>query len=195
MKTILFNPFEKYDENKLLIFGLAFTLVGSYLGYAFQGRYDGIMDLHFPDAVELIQPFVDNLVNILSLTILLFLLGKYINPKTRLIDILTTVMIARIPIYLLTFSNYQNYNSELGKKILTSFDVSNPQNGLNLETSEIFFLALFTGVTILFIIWFVILLFNGFKIASNSRGIKNNLLFAGAIILAEILSKIIFNLI
>ena len=191
MKTVLFNPFEKYTESKLLIFGIVITLIGSYLGFVFQGS----LDLHFPDAVTIVQPFLDNLVNIFSLFIFLFLLGKYINPKTRLIDILTPILIARAPFYLLTLTNYQNYNANLGKKILDSIDLSNPQNGLNIEPSEMFFLALFTGITVLFIVWFVILLFNGFKVATNARGIKNNLLLAGAIILSEILSKIIFNLI
>ncbi|RZK10756.1 MAG: hypothetical protein EOO46_09445 [Flavobacterium sp.] len=195
MKTVLFNPFEKYTESKLLIFGIVITLIGSYLGYIFQGRFDGILDLHFPDAVTIEQPFLDNLVNIFSLFIFLFLLGKYINPKTRFVDVLTPILIARAPFYLLTLTNYQNYNANLGQKIMTSIDLNNPQNGLNIEASEMFFLALFTGITLLFIVWFVILLFNGFKVATNARGIKNNLLFAGAIILSEILSKIIFNLI
>lgn len=193
MKTLLFNPFEKYDENKLIIFGSAFTLVGSYLGYIFQGRFDGVLDLHFPGTVALFEPFIDNAINICILFIVLLALGRYINPKTRVIDILTTIMIARIPIYLLAFSNYQNYNFELGKKILTSLDLNNPQNGLGIEPSEMFFLALFTGLTILFMVWFVILLFNGFRVATNSKGINNNLLFAAAIILSEIITKIIFT--
>ena len=192
MKTILFNPFEKYAESKLLIFGILITLIGSYLGYLFQGRFDGVIDLHFVSSTTLSEPFTDNLINIFSLFFFLFILGKYINNKTRAIDILTPVMIARVPFYLLTFSNYQNYISGVSEKLIASIDIQKMPADLNIATSDLIITLLFAGVSILFLIWFVILLFNGFKVATNSRGIKNNLLFAGAIILAEILSKIIF---
>lgn len=195
MKTVFFNPFEKYTENKLLIFGLLITLAGSYLGYVFQGRFDGVIDLHFVPSTTLLEPLTDNLINILSLTLFLFVLGKYINSKTRIIDILTTVMIARLPFYLLTFSNYQNFISDVSERLLASIDIQKRPTDLNLETSDMIITIVFAGISILFLVWFVILLFNGFKTATNSRGIKNNILFAGAIILAEILSKILFTLI
>jgi len=195
MKTVFFNPFEKYAENNLLIFGILITLIGSYLGYLFQGRFDGVIDLHFVASTTLFEPFIDNLINIFSLFIVLFLLGKYINPKTRIIDILTPVMIARLPFYLLTFSNYQHFISDVSEKLIASIDLQNMPADLNIDTSDMVITILFAGLSILFLAWFVILLFNGFKVATNSRGIKNNLLFAGAIILAEILSKILFSLI
>lgn len=195
MKTVLFNPFEKYTESKLLIFGLVITLVGSYLGYLFQGRFDGVIDLHFVPSTNILEPFIDNLINIFSLFIFLFILGKYINPKTRIIDILTTVMVARVPFYLLTFSNYQNFTSDITEKLIASIDFQNPQSGLNLTAFEMVLFVITTVAALSCLVWFVVLLFNGFKIATNSRGIKNNLLFAGAIILAEIVSKIIFTLI
>lgn len=192
MKTVFFNPFEKYAENKLLIFGLLITLIGSYLGYLFQGRFDGVIDLHFVPSTTLSEPFIDNIINIVSLFLVLFILGKYINNKTRVIDILTPILIARFPLYLLTFSNYQNFISDASQRLIASIDLQNMPSDLNLDTSDMVITLLFAVLSILFLIWFIILLFNGFKVATNSRGIKNNLLFAGAIILAEILSKIFF---
>lgn len=195
MKTIIFNPFERYSENKLLLFGLLATFLGSYLGYVFEARFDGVLDLHFPGIPTDFKPVIDNFINIVSLFLVLFFLGKYINPKTRVIDILTPVLISRFPFYLLTFTNYQNFSADLGEKILASIDTKNLQDGVNIAPIDMVVMILIAGVTMLFLVWFVILLFNGFKIATNSRGIKNNLLFAGAIILAEIISKIILTLI
>lgn len=194
MKTILFNPFEKYNENKLLLFGLLITIIGSLLGYLFQGRFDGVLDLHFPGKVTLLEPFIDNVINAVTLFCLLFLLGKYINPKTRLIDIITVVLIARAPLYLLTFSNYKNFSFNLGQKILTQLNPQNLKDGLNLEASEMILTIAIAGISILFTVWFIILLFNGFKVATNSKGVKNNLMFAGSLLFAEIISKIIFTL-
>jgi hypothetical protein len=195
MKTLLFNPFEKYAESRLLIFGILITLVGSYLGYLFQGRFDGVVDLHFIPSTTLFEPLIDNAINIFSLFLLLFILGKYINNKTRAVDILTPVMMARLPFYLLTFTNYQNLISGATDRLVDSIDLKNMPTELNMETSDMVIITLFSGLSILFLVWFVILLFNGFKTATNSRGIKNKLLFAGAIILAEVLSKILFSLI
>lgn len=194
MKTAFFNPFEKYEETKLLIVGLLITVVGSFLGYLFQGRFDGVLDLHFLPSTTLFQPLIDNLINTLSLFSVLFILGKYINSKTRVIDILTPVLIARTPFYLLTFSNYKNSISDVSEKVLASVSDQQIPADLNLETADIMILSLFTLLSLLFLVWFVVLLFNGFKVATNSRGIKNKLLFAAAILLAELLSKIIFNL-
>lgn len=195
MKTVLFNPFEKYAESRLLISGILITLIGSYLGYLFQGRFDGVVDLHFMPSTTLLETLTDNAINIFSLFLPLFVLGKYINNKTRAVDILTPVMIARLPFYLLAFTNYQNFISGATERLLASIDLNNMPTELNIETSDMVIITLFSGLSILFLVWFVLLLFNGFKTATNSRGIKNKLLVAGAIILAEILSKILFSLI
>ena len=97
MKLVLFNPFEKFSASKLLVFGIIATLIGSYLGYVFNGRFDGVIDLHFNEETTLVQPFVDNAVNILCLSLSLFVVGRIINKKTRFIDVLIPAMIARIP--------------------------------------------------------------------------------------------------
>ena len=52
MKKLLLNPFEKNPETRLFIFGLAVTAIGSYLAYIFNGRYDGVIDLHFTNNIN-----------------------------------------------------------------------------------------------------------------------------------------------
>ena len=99
MKTILFRPFERYSEKTLVIVGVAFTLIGSLLGAVFQGRFDGVLDMHFVPSTSFYQVLIDNVINIFCLVLFLFLSAKYINNKTRLIDILTAAMVARIPYY------------------------------------------------------------------------------------------------
>lgn len=194
MKQALLNPFEKISETKLVIFGIIATLLGSYLGYLFNGRYDGVIDLHFTDSVSLLQPFIDNLINIASLFLLLFLAGKFINKKTRIIDILNPILIARIPFYFLTFSNFRNYISDITKSLLAMVDLKNKTTNLNLETSHILFLGFFTIVTIAFLVWFVILLYNGFKVATNCKTVPHKIYFGLSILAAEIVSGIAISL-
>lgn len=191
MKKLFFNPFEKYTESTLFVLGLLAILGGSCLGFLFNGRFDGVIDLHFSQAVSFSQPFIDNFINSLSLFVPLLLLGRYINKKTRPIDIITTVLIARLPFYLLALTNIEGLMYTTTTKAMTSLELQNVSSNLSLATSDITILLLFAGCSILLLAWFAVLLYNGFKVATNTRGTKNIVLFAVAIIVAEILSKII----
>lgn len=202
MKTLLFKPFEKYSEKILLTAGIVFTIIGSLLGFWMNARFDGVLDLHFGKNVGLREPFFDNLINVFSLAILLFFLAKYLNKKTRFVDILTTVMIARTPFYLLSLININGNMSEMAEQFLS---IMNPEvtNSQNINIQEImtvamengFLLAIFSILIILCVIWYIALLYNGFKTASHAKGIKPIVLFSITLIFAEIISKIlIYNL-
>ncbi|EOG6917048.1 hypothetical protein ACLH3W_002277, partial [Flavobacterium psychrophilum] len=60
-----------------------------------------------------------------------------------------------------------------------------------LNTNDIGFILFQSIILIIALIWFISLLYNGFKIATNSKETKHTLLFILAIIIAEITSKII----
>lgn len=194
MKKLLFNPFEKVSETRLLLFGLAITLAGSYLAYLFNGRYDGVIDLHFSKNVTIFQPLIDNLINTTSLLITLLITGKLINNKTRIIDILNPILIARAPFYLLTFSNFKNCISDITESLLKNVDLKKMPTNIDIAPSSILFLTLFSIIAIVCIVWFVILLYNGFKIATNCKTSLHKLYFALAILVAEIISGILISL-
>jgi len=184
MKKIIINPFEKFTEVQLFTLGLILTIGGSLLGYLFNSRFDGVLDLHVTPIVTLAQPFIDNTINTVSLFLLLFILGFIINKKTRLIDVFNTVLIARSPFYLLTLGNIGGFMNSLETKI-------NPENPLDVHFSavDILVLGVFSMFAVGFLVWFVALLYNGFKTATNLKDTPHKIAFAFAIILAEILSK------
>ncbi len=190
MKTILLNPFEKYGENKLLIIGAIITIAGSFIGLYFNARFDGVLDLHFVQEVGLLDILQDNLINILSLSFLLSLVGKIINNKLRIIDILTTAIIARTPYYILPFFNFNNSIYEAGKNIQSLVEINDMDQLMN---SGMVLISLFGLCSLLILIWYIGLLYNGFKVAANAKGTKSIALFSFAIILAEIVSKTIIN--
>ena len=192
MKTLLLNPFEKYSAKTLILFGLFLNLTGAYLGYFFNARFDGVVDLHFVEKVTIYQPVLDIGIDIACISIILFLVGKQINNKTRFIDILSASMIARTPLYFITFFNTNNFIYNSTQKMLA---MVKPGKIENLDVSDMLVVMVFAMITILFLIWFILLLFNGFKIATNAKGTKPILLFILAIVIAEILSKtLIFTL-
>lgn len=188
MRTLLFNPFEKYSDTILIIVGLAFTLIGGSLGFVFNARFDGAIDLHFVEKVSLYQPILEIVINILCTTVLLFIVGKIINPKTRIIDVFLTSMIARIPYYIITFFNANSKAYTISQGIL---NMVRPSKTNNFSSTDILYLLLMSFAIIASLIWFIVLLFNGFKTAVNAKGTKHVLLFIVAIIVAEIISKII----
>lgn len=186
---LLLNPFEKFTEKKLLLFGVAITLISSYLGFILYGRFDGIFDLHFTEEIALHQPFIDNCINIFSISILLFFIGRIINRKTRFIDILIAAIVARIPIYFLILGNINNFMLKLNNLFATVDVKKSPV--FQIETVDLIAILIFAAFSILMLIWFVMLLFRGFKIATNCKTTAHIFFFAFGIIGAEILSKIL----
>jgi hypothetical protein len=192
MKTLLFKPFEKYSEKTLLLVGVIFTLIGSFVAYTINIRFDGVFDVHIVSNTFFYQALLDNLVNIFCLIIFLYISTKYINRKTRLIDILTTSMVARVPFYLLPFLNINGVISRASEDII---QFANPELISQITFSNLLIITVFGIITILFLVWYVSLLFNGFKVASNAKGKVSIILFIISLLFAETLSKfLIFQL-
>lgn len=189
-KTLL-NPFERYSERTLLIVGVIGIILGSLIAFAFNGRYDGVVDLHFSKDVSLAQPFIDNAINVACLFLPLLLLGKFINGKTRVIDILTAILIARIPYYVLPVFNANGFMQRVTDEITRSIGQESQDAMPQLGSMDNILMLLFAAVSILALIWMVIILFNGFKTATNLKTVGHKVLFAVALIVAELLSKII----
>ena len=120
MKDLIFNPFEKISEKKLLLIGITSMLVGALLGYLFNARYDGVFDLHFEKSTNYFKALLDILISVSTTCLLLLAIGKYTNPKTRFIDIFNTCTIAKIPFYVLTFFNINNWIYYSSEKLVES---------------------------------------------------------------------------
>lgn len=189
MKILLFKPFEKYSEKTLLLAGIIFTLIGSFVSYTFNIRFDGVFDIHIESNDLFYQALLDNLINIFCLILFLYISTKYINKKTRLIDILTTSMVARVPLYLLPFFNINGMISKASEEII---QFANPELISQISFSNLFIIVVFGIIAILFLVWYISLLFNGFKVASNAKGKVPIILFSISLLLAEVLSKFIF---
>ena len=192
MKILLINAFEKYSEKQLLLAGILFTIIGSSLAAFFCARYDGAIDLHFVEKLHFSQPFFDNLIAIACTTLALFVVGNYRNRKTRTIDILSAVMIARFPIYFLTFFNINGFIYKNTTKLAS---LQNPENLKSMPAMELLVAFGFGILALACIAWMFLLLWNGFKVATNAKGNNAILWFAIAILMAEVLSKILISII
>ncbi|WP_339887796.1 YIP1 family protein [uncultured Flavobacterium sp.] len=190
IKTLL-NPFEKFSEKQLLIFGILFLFIGSFLGHQFNAIFDSILHISFTNKVSFINHLLQNIVLTLILSIFLFVLGKYFNSKTRYIDILNVSLIARIPFYLTTLANINDASSTISNKLLESLS---DLNSITISTQEYFILFLTSILSLVGIIWLVVLLWNGFKTATNAKTTKQIVLFILVILIANFISSYTYQL-
>lgn len=192
MKKILFNPFEQFSERPLILFGIAATIVLSMTGAFFNARFDGVIDLHFSTPTFFINTLTDNAINVIILSLALFTLGKIRNNKTRFIDIFTASLIARIPYYFLPFFNWNNLILNETEKLMQQFLKAKPEAIPQFDNVQMLVLVLFAGVSILFLVWFIYLLYQGYKVATNAKGAMEVVFFGITILIAEVFSKFIF---
>ena len=186
MKKYLINPFEIFDDKKTLICGVVLNLVGVLLCFQFNMKFIGFLKLDFVSNISLLQALLQIVIIIFSLTLLLFITGKIVNPKTRVIDILNSSLLAIIPFYLLTFFNISNFIFN-GLAQLKSLIVS--QNLENINIYDLPVIVIFSIFTIIILIWSIIILYQGFKTATNCKELKHNVYFGLAIVLADVLSR------
>ena len=187
MKKILFNPFEKYSETRLFIFGMVTAVLSTYLSYMFNARFDGVIDMHIVKNNTLKQAITDNIINIASLFVTFYAIGFFINKKTRPIDILNTVLVARSIYCIMPLTGIASSTLKKVAEKAANLDPVQPE-AINFTTSEIVIVLLVSIYGIALLTWFIALLYNGFKTATNLKTILHKVLFATAIILAEILS-------
>lgn len=192
MNKILFNPFEHFAERPLILFGIASTVILSMTGAYLNARFDGIIDLHFSMPTYFINTLTDNAVNIAILSLSLFTLGKIRNSKTRFIDLFSASLIARIPYYFLPFMNWNNTIYLESEKLLVQFSTLKPGTVPEFESTQMLVLVTFAGISMLFLAWFLYVLYQGYKVATNAKGGVEILLFGITIFIAELLSKLIF---
>jgi hypothetical protein len=190
---IILNPFEKHSEKNLLFFGSIMTFLGSFIAYLTKARFDGVIDMHVVDQIRFLEPLFDNLLNTLCLFLLFFLLGKKINSKTRWIDILSVSIISRIPFYVLPLFNIEGLLANITEKLLSGIDFQNLSKPPVIEFSDMLILLVFTAVAVLCFAWFIALFWNGFRVATNTKGTKNIIFFIAFLLLSEVLSKILIS--
>lgn len=187
----IFNPFLKYSEKTLIIIGIISIMLGSLCGSYFRVSFDGIFDAHLSASITFLDSLKENLINVFVVFILLSILAKILYKKSRIIDILSLSMIYRIPIYLMTLFISNPMLASVNDKIMK--DIENPVN-IDFSIWEMTVLAGVSIVTIVLLVYAIVLLTNGFKTATNLKKWQNYIWFAAALIIGEIVSKMLINL-
>ncbi len=190
MKKILFNPFEKYADAVLLIFGIVTNCIGLLLAFHFNVKFLGFLKVDYLDSITPISVLSHSLIIISVFTLLLFLIGKLINTKTRFIDVFITVLVARIPFYCTDFFNSNGIIFQHINKIKILLQTGKIQESLIFDSPLI---VVFYIVSLIVLIWSMTLFYNGFKTATNAKESKHTLCFVIGILVAEIITRTLIH--
>jgi hypothetical protein len=148
---------------------------------------DGVIDVHQDRETPSYFYFIEPLIDWFLLALPLYIIGSNLSiSKIRFIDIAGTTALARYPIFFvviltMVFPSHTNDPQKFINEIQ-----NNP--GMLLQ-------IILLGLLILpFIVWMTALMFNAFSISANLKGPKAVWSFVASILIAEILSKVIFSL-
>lgn len=183
------NPIAKFDDKVLFIIGILCTILFSFIAGILKVVFDGVLDIHLYDKSSFLLNLSMNTINVLCEFVLTYILAKFIYEKTRFIDVLNAVLIARIPIYLGSFLVGNSLMDDFGKEVMASLENGN----LHFDPIQMILVLIISMILIVFMVYHFVVLFNGFRTASNSKKGMHIVLFIVAIILAEVISKIIIS--
>lgn len=187
---LLFNPFGIYSEKQLLVSGILITLAGSFVGSLFNVTFDGVLDVHQYET-DFLMSLKENSVNVACIFIVLFILGKLINRKTRAIDILNTAMVSRFPQYISAVITALPVLKKVEDEITSH---QGDLQHLNLQPMDLMLLFVISMILLAITAYYITLLVNGFRTAVNAKKWQHFVGFAIALIIAEIISKLLISL-
>lgn len=181
----LFKPFEYIAGQAALIIGLLISFQSIGLGMWKGIRFDGILDVHLGAIRPWYHYTLDQVINIGVLVLLFLILGKILKVSARFIDVAGTIMMARIPVFILgliVLGLPLDEMKSLEQNISTTVDFVQ-------EHAFLFTVGGLVGV--IFFVYYIQLLWQAFKTCFNKTDAKSIVLFIAGLLLAELISKLL----
>lgn len=184
---LLKNPFAVLSDKQIILTGIISFVIGIFLAFQFQIQLQ-ILRINTLKIPSLLEVGIGHLIIVICLTISLFIIGKIINKKTRFIDILSSVLISLIPIYISLFENINGFLTNETTKIENAVK----EGTIYTQTPPI--LLIIVGfISFCFFIYYIYLLFVGFKTATNAKKTWHYLLFFVILIAIDLLTSGLIN--
>ncbi|HHU96252.1 MAG: hypothetical protein QM237_02980 [Bacteroidota bacterium] len=177
--NLIWNPFTRVAGWQAFWVGIVIVVVSALLAGYGNLLFDGAIDAHFGDKVGIDMSLLVTGISLFSVVLAMYVAALIISKSVRFIDILGTMTLARAPFLLLA--------------IISPF-VSFPavdqllQNPMVILNYPLF--LLFGIISLPIIIWYIALMYNGFKVSTGAKGTKLVLGFIVALLAAEVVSKV-----
>jgi len=176
-QNFFINPFRYVAGTRALLIGLAGMLLTAIIARYSETHFDGVLDAHFGMEAPLSLFIIEGVISWLCAVICFYVAGMILTRSAvRLVDIAGTMAFARLPMIFVA---------------LVGFFVSGTP--VNLEDIDPSFIV--AGVVgMLFTIWMVTWMYQAYIISTNLKGAKGIVSFIVALIVAEVMSKLLFSL-
>ncbi|MCL1867492.1 MAG: hypothetical protein FWF72_00865, partial [Paludibacter sp.] len=184
----LFRPFQFIAGGKALIYGVLvmFALVG--LCYLTDTVFDGALDSHYICEKSTILEQIYCVFGVYIIMVIIFYITALIvsGKNVRLIDIAGTFALAKTPLIPVALMGFWSLSKSLCGIDLTDFspDAIQQMMFIVLKMSPMLI------VSVAMLVWYIVLMYNGYSVSANVRGIKGVLTFIAALLVSEILSKV-----
>ncbi|MDI9605738.1 MAG: hypothetical protein QM305_10550 [Bacteroidota bacterium] len=177
--NLIWNPFTRVAGWQAFWVGMVIVVASAVLASYGNLLFDGAIDAHFGNDVGIVQSLAVTGISLLSVVVAMYLAALIISKSIRFIDILGTMTLARAPFLLLA--------------IISPF-VSYPTVDQLLQDPVVLFKypwsLLFILISLPVIVWFIALMYNGFKVSTGAKGTKLVIAFIVALLSAEVVSKV-----
>jgi hypothetical protein len=192
MKTWLFNPFKFIAGNKALLLGFGAMLITAIICLLGKQHLDGVFDVHEGATTPYYFYFIEPVIDWLCLIVPLYIFGRIFSASSvRFIDVAGTSALARYPIFFVVLFGILF----LPGQINNTKDPLKFINDIQIHPALLAQLTILSLFSIVFLVWTVALMYNAYSVSTNLKGQKAAWSFIASIVIAEILSKIIFSII
>lgn len=170
-----FNPFLKFDEKPLFVAGILSITIVFIISYFLGFQSDSLFHFRYINPKDsLFKVILSTLIVYAASIIILFVYGKIINKRTRLIDIITPVFIAQFPVILMIILTKIPFVSDAENKILASVE----KNDLEINPLSLIIICLYSFLSLAIAAYGIAILYNGFKTATNMKKWQHIVIFA-----------------
>ena len=183
MKKLILQPFVYAQEKQLLLFGLGMAFLGCLTQLTRDIRlFSSLTVQNMTVSPTLLQAIADFGISTAALTLSLFILGYFINTKTRLIDIFNTVLIAKI-----AFSPLLILPLDYGLNVLTNLEKQFKNDPVIWGDYPLIVVQLLLiSIIIVLSALFGFYLYQGFKIATHLKKKTHVILFVFLVLIVEL---------
>jgi len=193
--TWLFKPFKFIAGSKALIIGIVLMSLISVLGYFSNTHFDGVLDIHY-GCPEIPSPYINHalyqLIGWGTLTIVFYITARIVTKSDiRFIDIAGTLALAQAPLILAAVSGFiPSVHICLGDLNTTSL-----AEMASVLKENILMLSISGLVMTVIVIWSILLKYNAYSVSANVKGAIGIVSFIIALVISEIISKVLLYLI
>lgn len=187
----LFNPFKYIAGTKALIGGIIAMAIISVFGYLSNTHFDGVLDIHYGCAT-ISTPYIIHamyqIIGWVSITVVFYITARIATKSDiRFIDIAGTLAFSQIP---LIFAALTGFLPGI-HLCFDNLDAMNINDMLLMLKDNIGMLIISGTICILFIIWSIILKYKAYSTSANIKGVVGGATFALALIISEVVSKLL----